>query len=163
MRFKMIYYRLALQKNQSIEWEWASAALNSFDAILELRQQHHTVAEGQIRVFLASSVAYMDILLVRENLGLPANSWTMEELMRDPQMGADIHVQRFEAELGWDVVEGELEEKAPCLAIVLSKTESEEETNDYDEPYVFALPSFMPHTEAWLKLMIKVRSGELVP
>ena len=83
--------------------------------------------------------------------------------MRDPQMGADIHVQRFEAELGWDVAGDPSTAKAPCLTGVLDKPGLEVETSDYDEPYIFALPAFMPHTEALLKLMIKVRSGELVP
>jgi hypothetical protein len=34
---------------------------------------------------------------------------------------------------------------------------------DHDMPYKFSLPTSMPQTLAWLKLMVRVQSGELEP
>ncbi len=34
---------------------------------------------------------------------------------------------------------------------------------DYDTPYTFALPVFMPQALAWARLLAKVQRGELVP
>ena len=81
----MIYYRIATQKHQSTEWEWESAPVNSLEAVFRLGRQYGSVPAEQVRVFAASSVEYMDTLLVRENLGLSSNSLTLEQLLRDHQ------------------------------------------------------------------------------
>ncbi|MGH2479314.1 MAG: hypothetical protein ACRDHW_06635, partial [Ktedonobacteraceae bacterium] len=81
----MIYYRIATQKHQSTEWKWESAPINSLEAVFQLGQQYSSIPAEQVRVFAASSVEYMDTLLVRENLSLPSNSLTLEQLLRDHQ------------------------------------------------------------------------------
>jgi hypothetical protein len=157
----MIYYRIAIQKKQSIEWEWTSTVLSSLEAVFQLRQRYSALADEQLRVFMASSVEYLDILLVRANLGLPSNSWTLDELQQEPVHGELYSVQHFEADLGWYDTAPEAPAASSEIAVAVSEPEAMNDS--YDEPYVFALPAFMPHTEALLKLMIKVRSGELIP
>lgn len=181
----MIYYRVASQKRQSSEWEWKSTTLNSLDSVFRLCRLYNAVPMERLRVFMASSAAYMDVLLVRENLGLPSNSVTASQLMHDRQCVTAPDVRRFELELGW-------QEEAEAVEAVLtlasnqesaadpqSEAEQEEEqasdvppaiehdhepeAGDHDTPYSFTFPEFTPHALAWLRLRARVLAGELVP
>ena len=181
----MIYYRIATQKHQSTEWEWESAPVNSLEAVFRLGRQYGSVPAEQVRVFAASSVEYMDTLLVRENLGLSSNSLTLEQLLRDHQCITAQYVRQFEMGLGW------LEDTEEQLSLssldvepvntVSSEAELQPVTTldrtidddfaldpepcggDHDEPYTFALPEFTPHALAWIKLRAKVQAGKLIP
>lgn len=185
----MVYFRVALQKCQSTEWEWESTTLNSLESVLRVRQQYNGVPAEQLRVFVASAAEYMDILLVRENLGLASNSRTVDQLLHDRQWIAVPRVRRFEAALGWSKNEDtsqsqttpEQESGGHDVENSQSQATPEEEAGehdaenaqsqdtadheqgagDHDEPYVFELPKFMPHALALVELMAKVRSGKI--
>lgn len=181
----MIYYRIATQKYRSTEWEWKSTPVNSLEAVFRLGRQYGFMPAEQVRVFAASAVDYMDILLTRENLGLPSNSLTLEQLLQDHQSITAPYVRQFEMGLGW--LEGTEEPLSPSTPDVVSATVATPETElqpvatldrtidndimldpelcggDHDEPYIFALPEFTPHALAWIKLRAKVQAGELIP
>lgn len=182
----MIYYRIASQKRQSTEWEWKTEIVTSLEEVFRLRQEYHFLPAEQLRVFMASSVAYLDVLIVRENLSLPSNSLTMDQLLLDHHTITIGRIRRFEQALGW--YEGsvpELPEQAGELApAMVSEATSEtaeageiapamtseavpipepdhEPGGDHDVPYTFAFPKFLPHALAWIQLRERVLSGEL--
>jgi hypothetical protein len=169
----MIYYRLASQKRQSSEWEWKSSVLNSLEAVFRLRQRYSAIPLEHLRVFLASSAVYMDILLVRENLGLPSNSLTMDQLLHDCSNISTPHIRSFEMELGWPEEAAharvrpavQVVEQKPVLAGVSEQEQAVDQEpggGDHDAPYTFTLPHFLPQMRAWMRLRERVLAGELV-
>lgn len=166
----MIYYRIAAKKQQSSEWEWKSTILNSLEAVFRLGQQYSFLPAEQVRVFMASSVAYMDILLVRENLGLASNSITLDQLLHARQSLTTPQVRRLELELGWRgaeapaLLEQALASPSVCEMIdAPMEQDPEPGGGDHDIPYIFAFPDFLPHILAWFRLRERVLAGELVP
>ncbi len=180
----MIYYRIATQKHQSTEWEWKSTPVHSLEAVFQLGRQYDCMPAEHVRVFAASAVEYMDILLVRANLGLPANSLTLEQLLHDHQSITTPHVRHFEMQLGWQ--EGVEDQQTPSMLEPESETPDDAELDlipvaalersadadsvpdpeswgsDHDKPYTFAFPEYTPHALAWIKLRARVLAGELV-
>ncbi|HEX7737159.1 MAG TPA: hypothetical protein VF458_20100 [Ktedonobacteraceae bacterium] len=170
----MIYYRLASQKRQSTEWEWKSPVLNSLEAVFRMRQRYNAIPVESLRVFMASSVEYMDVLLVRENLGLSSNSLTMEQLLHDHSSITTSQVRVFEMELGWSENEAQVESRE---AVQVTGQEAEQEQRfslvhvadhepgggDHDTPYTFTFPQFLPQMRAWMRLCERVQAGELLP
>ena len=181
----MIYYRIASQKRQSTEWEWKSTVLNSLESVFRLCRLYNAVPRDRLRVFMASSATYMDVLLVRENLGLPSNSLTVDELIHDHQSVTVPDIRRFELELGWreepEIAEpayaltsnqesaadasseGEQEQKPAPDGPPTIEHDYEPEAGDHDIPYTFAFPEYTPHALAWIRLRSRVLAGELVP
>lgn len=130
----MIYYRVAWKTKQSSEWQWKSTKLESIAAVLAFLKVYNALPKDSLRVFLSSSVETMDEMLERENRGQISNSIRADELLRKTINA--IEVRRLEMELSL--------------------------VDAYDTPYVFALPTSAAQKQAWLRLMKKVRSGELV-
>lgn len=165
----MIYYRLASQKRQSAEWEWKSPVLNSLEAVFRLSKRYSVIPEESLRVFLASSAVYMDILLVRENLGLPSNSLTMDQLLHGSTGLTTPQIHSFEMELGW-AEEAVHAEAHPAVQVAEHEQESQVEQpldqepggGDHDVPYTFSCPQFLPQMRAWMRLRERVLAGKLV-
>src|SRR6202022_3616956 len=125
------------------------------EAVSQLRHRYSTMPAEQMRVFMASSVESFEFLLGPADLGLPSNSWPIDQLMNEHQSGNAPPVSHFEAELGWgedgDKVlepaasQSLTEEGAQFQELAVAVSEPVVAASDYDEPYVFALPAFMPH------------------
>ena len=166
----MIYYRLATQKRHSTEWEWISPVLSSLEAVFRLHRRYSVIPVERLRVFLASSATYMDILLVRENLGLSANSLTMDQLLHDRSCITTPQIRSFEMELGWseEAVPAEahqavqVAEQEQSQPLQLAHLVEQEPGGDHDVPYRFAFPQFLPQIRAWMRLRERVLAGELV-
>lgn len=180
-----MYYRIAVQKQSSTEWEWKSTLLHSLEEVFRLSQQYTEIPATHLRIFAASTSEYMDTLLVRENLGLTSNSLTLEQILHDHQSLTIPHIRQFEAQLGWgeeeahdthgtDVPGQEMAapatEAEPLPVATLDRsidddfiTDPEPYGSDHDQPYTFAFPEYTPHALAWLKLRAKVQAGELEP
>lgn len=161
----MIYYRLAVQKNRATEWEWQTECVNSLEELLHLGRQDHSLSAEQLRVFMASSHAYLDILLVRENMGLSSNSLTLEQLLHGSHDLTLPRIQSFEQELGWR--EGaEITPAAQPIQVADApgaiEYDYEPGGGDHDQPYSFAFPVKLPQARAWIKLRERVLAGELV-
>jgi hypothetical protein len=77
----------------------------------------------------------MEEMLVRQNEGLITSSLTADQFLTGHRINTQ-EVTRLELELST--------------------------AGDHDAPYEFALPATLPQLLAWTKLMVKVRSGELV-
>jgi hypothetical protein len=169
----MIYYRLASQKHQSTEWEWISSIMDSLEAVLQLSQRYSAIPAERLRVFMASASSYLDVLLVRANLGLPSNSLAVEQLLQEQSRPTVSQIQSFELELGWSeeaaqaeapqaVQVAEQEQESAQLLPVVCEVDYEPGGGDHDEPYTFTFPSFLPQARAWMRLRERVLAGELL-
>ena len=175
----MIYYRVALRTNETAEWRWKSTVVTSLGAILGLIKLYSAVPKDRIRVFFSSSVEMINIMLARENEGLASNSVTAEQFLSGKSISA-ADVARFESESS--AHENKVPVSTPVLAAsvvnekrvsmngaginVLDIRRLEVEPGipgDHDMPYKFSLPISMLQTLAWLKLMVRVQSGEMEP
>jgi hypothetical protein len=180
----MIYYRVALYSNQAGAWQWRSTSLTSLDALFGVLKLYHMVPRDRIRVFFSSSVEYLNPMLDRENKGLPSNSLTAEQLLKEKRSINTLEMARLEMELG--AIESR--EMVETTVSATQSTQSMNEihvnslygnsnssldirrlefeigsTGDHDLPYEFTLPSSMPQALAWAELLVKVYRGELEP
>ncbi len=131
-----MYYRVALQAEQTSTWQWKSTVLTSIEAVLGFLRIYRCVPKDHVRVFLCSSAKNMDEMLRRENQGLISTSITADQLWAERCMSL-MEMRRLELEL--------------CS------------TGDHDVPYTFSIPSSVPQVLAWTKLLAKVQRGELEP
>ena len=175
----MIYYRVALRTNETAEWHWKSTVVTSLEAVLGLIRLYSSIPKDRIRVFYSSSVEAMNDMLTRENEGLASNSVTAQQFLKGEMISREDMV-RLEAESSPH--ENKVAVPTPVFAAsavnerrgnangasisVLDIRRLEVEPGmpgDHDTPYRFSLPVSMPQKLAWLRLMLKVQSGELEP
>jgi hypothetical protein len=140
----MIYYRVALQADQSNPWRWKSTVLTSLDALFGFLKLYSMIPRDSIRVFYTSSVEYMDVMLERENKGLASNSITAEQSLNERNVKSSYE----ESDSSLDIRRLELEFSTSA---------------DHDIPYEFELPTSLPQALVWIDLLVKVHSGKLVP
>jgi hypothetical protein len=130
----MIYYRVALQMDQSSLWKWRSNPLTSLNTLVLFLRTYGLTSTENVRVFFSSSAESMEEMLTRENQGLASTSITAKQLLTNGGINS-WEVNRLEMEL--------------CSV------------GDHDMPYTFSLPTNWSETQAWIKLLQRVRSGEL--
>ena len=169
----MIYYRVALQRNQEPIWKWQSTALTSLQALFGILRTYGIIPLDCIRVFFSSSTDVLDEMLVRENQGLASNSCTAEQLMSEHRRIPVQEMHRLEGELGRRETPRDLSQAVRGHHSLSSQHRLVSETNcstpecgeggDHDLPYTFALPATWPQMLAWIKLLAKVHTGELQP
>jgi hypothetical protein len=177
----MIYYRVALQADQSNPWRWKSTVLTSLDALFGFLKLCSMLPRDSIRVFYSSSVECMNVMLERENKGLASNSITAEQLITGRRSIHSLEMVRLEKELGLLTNREKIatsistaqslndrnvkssHEKCDS-SLDLRRSELEFGTSaDHDIPYEFELPTLIPQALAWIDLLVKVHSGKLVP
>ena len=170
---RMIYYRVALQANQSDTWRWRSTILTSLNALFGFLKLYSMVPRDHIRVFFSSSPECMDEMLARENKGLASNSVTVEQFLKVKRRITAQEINRLEAEVGTqeagspastEVVAEQPSNERSITLLEVRRLELELGTSgDHDIPYTFALPALMPQLLAWTRLLVKVQAGELQP
>ncbi|MGH2508477.1 MAG: hypothetical protein ACRDHZ_13920 [Ktedonobacteraceae bacterium] len=171
----MTYYRIATQEQQSTAWEWQSKFVKSLEAVFRLGQQYDCLPAKHIRIFAASTVEYLDALLVRINQGLTTNSLTLEQLLHDHQNITTPHVRYFEIGLGWQEDAAEPQElslldpasEAPAKSLERAvdadfALDQEPWGGNHDEPYIFTLPDCTSQDLVWVKLRMRMQVGELI-
>ena len=175
----MIYYRVGLRANETAEWRWKSTVVTSLQAILGLIKLYSCVPKDRIRVFFSSSVVAMNVMLARENEGLASNSVTAEQFLNGKRI-SPAEMARLESEPGPGADKVAVPTPVLAASAVNEKRVSMNEgpinvldirrlevepgiPGDHDMPYKFSLPVSMSQTLAWLKLMVRVQSGELEP
>ena len=113
----------------------------------------------------------MNEMLHRENKGLMSNSVTAQQLLNGEKWISILEVTRLESELGIcehkksapnaTIAEQPLNERKVSV-LETTRLELEHSTNgDHDTPYTFTLPTSMPQTLAWARLLARVHRGEL--
>ncbi len=96
----MIYFRVAIQMNQSSQWRWKSCMLNTPGTLFGFLDMYDRVPKDHLRVFFATSKEFMNAMLVRENSGLLSNSTTVEEFEKNGRRIDRQYIQQLELELG---------------------------------------------------------------
>jgi hypothetical protein len=135
-RFSVIYYRVAFKVAHTQSWQWRSSSLTSLPTLFTLLRAYHGIPCDRIRIFFSSSEKGMEEMLVKENEGQITSSLTADQFLTGYRVNTP-EVTRLELELST--------------------------VSDHDVPYEFTLPTNLSQLLAWTKLMVKVRSGELVP
>src|SRR5215471_14070508 len=96
----MIYYRVALRMNRSSQWQWKSSMLNTPGTLFDFLNMYDRVPKNRLRVFFATSLEFMNAMLVRENGGLVSNSITVEDFLKSGRKIDGQHIRQLEIELG---------------------------------------------------------------
>jgi hypothetical protein len=177
----MTCYRVAFQHDHSSTWEWQSMELASLDEVRGFLELHDSITRHHMRVFYSSSVAYLDVMLTRENQGLISNSLTAEYVLNgsaridpfqmqlfesfcdpDPLMGSAV-ASLLAAHI-WHMRDQHAPDQESTNTLEMRRYEGVMEANiDQDSPYTFTLPHSLPQVLAWTRLLARVQRGELAP
>lgn len=177
-----MYYRVAIQMDQVPDWQWKSTVLSSLDALFQLLRLYRAVPQDRLRVFSSSSREEMNEQLVRVNQGLESTSVTAARFLQERMIGLREAVRGVSARgtqgnvhmtsiaVLTEQLLGESSRKATSLdepgVRILDKRRVELEGGaggDHAIPYRFTLPISMPEVLAWVKLMVRVRGGDVQP
>jgi hypothetical protein len=177
----MTYYRVALQRDHSPTWRWASTVLTSLGGVFGFLKLYHPVPRERFRVFFSSSVDSLNEMLARENQGLPSNSLTVDQLFNGSKHIDLREMQQVESAGGSDQSMGTAvtsllgaqawheqghyaPDKGSTSVLERSRLAVElDGSADHDTPYRFSLPASLPQVLAWTRLLARVRRGELEP
>jgi hypothetical protein len=177
-----MYYRVAIQGGPSPTWQWKSTALSSLQTLLQFLRLYGALQLDHLRVFSSSSREGLQEQLVQENTGLGSPSVTAAHFLQERLLHSP------EVSRGTPAGEGGAYQQIASIAVATqpSVNESSMEVNglvgrdmsslerrrlglelgpggDHDVPYRFVLPLSMPQALAWMRLLARIRRGELQP
>jgi hypothetical protein len=180
-----VYYRLANRQAVSSCWQWESRVIASREILFRVLWLYRSVHKYRLRVFFSSSVAGLDLMLVRENEGLKSNSIPVEQLVHEwwttNPSNSYIEIRQFESELRSRESIGILEPStveeqdghgkmrktlSEGSLDMLDRRRLEIELGvpgDHDILYTFSLPTSPAQTIAWLNLLNREHHEELQP
>jgi hypothetical protein len=98
-RSQKVYYRIANQRDASSCWEWESRVIASLEVLFRILRMYRSVPGYHLRVFFSSSVEGLELMLARENTGLPSNSITAEQLLNGSKTIRAPEMRQLELEL----------------------------------------------------------------
>ena len=164
-----MYYRIAIQVDASLTWQWKSTALSSLNTLFHWLQYYRVLPHDRLRIFSSSSQEALNEQLVRENQGhlstsVPATQFLQERGIAPREVGS-------QAAGGGTQVN---ERTAPIAAVTelslaesitspLDKRREELERGaggDHNLPYRFTLPTSTPQILVWLTLQVRVQQGD---
>jgi hypothetical protein len=167
-----MYYRVALQGEPSLPWQWKSTALSSLNTVLQWLQVYRAFPQERLRIFSSASREELNEQLVRENQGLSSTSVPAAQFLQARGItprgavkeagvaGSPAHERRTSI----------LAQTSPTLdergMSELDKRREELERGaggDHDLPYRFTLPTSTPQVLAWVKLLARVQQGDFQP
>jgi hypothetical protein len=184
-----MYYRVAIQGDSSVLWQWKSTVLSSLDTVLQFLRLYRALPPDRLRVFSSSSREALNEQLEQENQGLASTSVTAVQFLRERRLcpPAGSGVPRSLVGNSLEQEKG-TERKRESIAVisqpavaarsgegsalgsrwmsVLERRREERESGpggDHDLPYRFSLPRSLPQVLAWMRLLTKVEQGELQP
>lgn len=96
----MIYFRVAIRMDQSSQWRWKSSMLSTPGTLFDFLNMYDRVPKNRLRVFFATSLEFINEMLVRENSGLLSNSITVEEFLSSGKRIDGQYIRELELELG---------------------------------------------------------------
>lgn len=172
-----MYYRVAIQEDASLPWQWKSTPLLSLNTVLQWLQVYRALPKERLRIFSSPSREEMDEQLMRENQGLGSPSVTgvrflQQRLIHSGGMPSTGEAQGYEGMTSIAVSPRTRADErggvahAPCerdrSPLEWRRLEYERGAGgDHDVPYHFALPPSMPQVFAWVSLLGKVQRGEV--
>jgi hypothetical protein len=163
----MMYYRIAARLRLGATWRWRTTKLHSLKAVSAHLEHYRWPDRTELRVFFASSPAYLDEMLQRANEGKASTSVPAETVKGGKSL------------LGWDLTEGEeAQETAQSIPYAfntmrengrsitgamhlqpldLQRLEMELGAGgDHDMPYCFTWPVCWPQALAWIRMGMTV-------
>jgi hypothetical protein len=177
-----MYYRVAIQADPSLTWQWKSTKISSLNALFQWLRLYRALPQDRLRVFSSSSCEEMNEQLARENMGYRSISVTVTQFLQERMIGS--------REVPWGASEPGTwgNQRTASLAVATEPAPNESNRGahaldeggmssldrrrlelergtggDHDVPYTFALPPSMPQVLAWMRLLARVHSGELEP
>ena len=176
-----MYYRVAIQGDSSVLWQWKSTVLSSLDTVLQFLRLYRALPSDRLRVFSSSSRESLAEQLEQENQGLLSTSLTAAQFLSERMIlpstvrstaareGATSRERGSVVGISQQAV-SERDGEASALENrgmrVLERRREELESGpggDHDLPYRFSLPLSLPQVLAWMRLLTKVEQGELQP
>ena len=187
MYYRVAFYQSAIQVNPSPTWQWKSTVLRELSAVFEFLRLHRALPQDRLRVFSSASDSDEDLdeQLARENQGLGSPSVTaahflQERLIRSPEVARGTPERDEGADRRWQPsLMGAIAARShPSVkengtagnglvgtgVSALERRRLELEGGpggDHDVPYRFVLPAQMPPVLAWMRLLARIRRGEL--
>ena len=86
--------------DQSSQWRWKSSMSSTPGTLSDFLNMYDRVPKSRLRVFFATSLEFINEMLVRENSGLVSNSITVEEFLKSGRRIDGQYIRELEFELG---------------------------------------------------------------
>jgi hypothetical protein len=167
-----MYYRVAIQGDPLLTWQWKSTPLSSLNTLLQWLQFYRALPKERLRIFSSPSREQMNEQLARENQGLFSSSVPALQFLQEgritPQGAAreaftrgsrvDERTASIPAKPSPSPDEsgmGSLDKRREALECGAG--------GDHDLPYRFTLPNSLPLVFAWMTLLARVQHGDLQP
>ena len=179
---QIMEYRVAAQVAMSPTWRWATTALRSLAAVVQVLRPYLVLPPERVRVFTSSSREALEEQVERVNADPHACSLTASQFLqtrgfssskREGDGSADGKAENQGAmgnalTIPCEPAEqrGEAPEQDAGLGWQLEPRRTELEQGaggDHDLPYRFSFPTWVPQALAWARLVAKVQSGVLQP
>jgi hypothetical protein len=175
-----MYYRVAIQGDPSLTWQWKSTPLSSLNTVLQWLQFFRAFPKDRLRIFSSPSREELNEQLARENQGLLSTSVMAAQFLQERLIGS--------REMAGEVVTRGTRGNEPTASVAIESTSNERSwgtytlvergssslekrrvelelgtPGDHDTRYMFTLPTSLLQVLAWTKLLAKVQRGELQP
>jgi hypothetical protein len=179
-----MYYRLAIQRERDHldgqgSWQWQSTALSSLQSLFQVLRLYGALPQERLRVFSSHTPEGLQEQLWQENSGggsasVTAAHFLQQRMLHSPGVTSAGGAREHEGTTSIAVSTGtRMDASARATHALgersmssLEKRRLEQELGaggDHDVPYHFVLPLSMPQVLAWMRLLGRVRRGELQP
>jgi hypothetical protein len=177
-----MYYRVAIQVDPAGSmptWRWQSTTLGTLNAVLQWLRWYQNLPRERMCVFSSSSRETLDDVIRRANQGLGSTAVPATRLVPvaksicstsigEPHIAGQLAVQSGGArgiqERRLTTSVGNQFQHRPLLSSPLEWRRDVLERGaggDHDPTYRFSLPASAPERLAWVKLLARVRKGDL--
>lgn len=141
MGCNVIYFRVAIQMDDPSQWRWKSGVLSTPGTLFDFLTMYDRVPNNRLRIFFATSLEFMNEMLVRENSGLFSNSITVEEFLKSGKRIDGQYIKQLEFELGLQeckqlIVRSAITRQLGDERSTLQTTSSIEPANEVTNPLV---------------------------
>jgi hypothetical protein len=157
--------------------------LTSLEALFRFLRIYSVVPQDQLRVFSSPSLEDLNEQLARENNGDGSASVTAAQFLHERGIRSTSTTQAASASstqehsgrsgiaiasVSAQLTQDNAERHAPDAGNgnILERRRRAIEWGaggDHDRPYAFALPGSWPQVSAWIRLLVRVHTGELQP
>lgn len=153
-----MYYRVAIQVDAQLPWQWKSTVLSSLNILLQWLQFYRAFPYEHLCIFSSSSRESLNKQLERENQGLESTSVTATHFLQERL----IAPRRNGLTACMTADSRPLPDERSTSPLEKRREELERGAGgDHELPYQFTLPTSLPQALAWVKLLARVEQGDL--
>jgi len=175
-----MFYRITMQADASLSWQWKSTPLSSLDAVLGFLRLHRALPQDRLRVFSSASREGLDEQFKREQSAMGFHSVTATQFLRERLISPGDTTRETSEQKTQENQEAVSSEAALSLSLYKSNMRTPTLDNvsrldckrleiergacgDHDLPYYFAIPHVWPQVRAWTEILVQIQRGELPP